>query len=73
MAVDLVGTLPDSDKGNRYIMVVGDYFSRWMEAIPIPSKEANTVANRLVDEVFMHFSALSNFIQIKDDSLNHNY
>ena len=30
MAVDLVGPLPD-------IMVMGDYFSRWMEAIPIPN------------------------------------
>jgi len=27
MAVDLVGPLPESDKGNIYIMVVGDYFS----------------------------------------------
>ena len=38
-------------------MVVGDYFSRWMEAIPIPNQEACTVADRLVDEIFMRFSA----------------
>ena len=57
MAVDLVGPLPESDKGNCYIMVVGDYFSRWMEAIPIPNQEASTVVERLVDEVFMRFSA----------------
>ena len=57
MAVDLVGPLSESDKGNCYIMVVGDYFSRWMEAIPIPNQEASTVADRLVDEVFMRFSA----------------
>ena len=57
MVVDLVGPLPESDKGNCYIMVVGDYFSRWMEAIPIPNQEACTMAERLVDEVFMSFSA----------------
>jgi len=34
-------------------MVVGDYFSSWMEAIPIPNQEACTVADRLIDEVFM--------------------
>ena len=57
MAVDLVGPLPESEKGNCYIMVVGDYFSRWMEAIPIHNQEASTVAGKLVDEVFLHFSA----------------
>ena len=57
MAVDLVGPLPESLKGNCYIMVVGDYFSRWMEAIPIPNQEASTVAEKLVDEVFLRFSA----------------
>ena len=38
-------------------MVVGDYFSRWMEALPIPNQEASTVADKLVDEVFLRFSA----------------
>ena len=38
-------------------MVVGDYFSRWREAIPIPNQKASTVADRLVDEVSMRFSA----------------
>jgi len=37
-------------------MVVGDYFTRWMEAFPIPNQEATTVAEKLVDEVFMRFS-----------------
>ena len=40
MAVDLVGPLPESEQGNSYIMVIGDYFSRWMETIPIPNQEA---------------------------------
>jgi len=54
MAVDLVGPLPESD---IYIMVVGDYFSRWMEAISLPNQEAHTVAEKLVDKVFLRFSA----------------
>ena len=37
-------------------MVVGDYFSRWMEAIPIPNQETYKVAEKLVDEVFLCFS-----------------
>ena len=56
MAVDLVGPLVESEKGNSYIMVVGDYFSRWMEAFPIPNQEATTVAEKLVEEIFLRFS-----------------
>jgi len=37
-------------------MVVGDYFSKWMEAIPLPNQEVSTVANHLIDEVFMRYS-----------------
>ena len=37
MAVDLLRPLPKSTKGNCYVMVVGDYFSRWMEALAIPN------------------------------------
>ena len=64
MAVDLLGSLQESMKGNRSVMVVGDYFSCWMEVLPIPSnQEASTVAEKLVDvaeklvdEVFLRFS-----------------
>ena len=56
MAVDLLGPLTESEEGNSYIMVVGDYFTRWMEAFPIPNQEAATVAEKLVNEVFMQFS-----------------
>ena len=56
IAVDLLGPLPESPQKNSNVMVVGDYFTRWMEAIPLPNQEAVTVANHLIDEVFMRFS-----------------
>ena len=56
ITLDLLGPLPESPQKNSYVMVVGDYFTRWMEAIPLPNQEALTVANYLIDEVFMHFS-----------------
>ena len=56
VATDLVGPLPESENGNRYILVVADYFTRWMEAFPLPNQEASTVASKLVDEVFLRFS-----------------
>ena len=33
MAVDFLEPLPESKNGNRYVLVVGDYFSWWMEAL----------------------------------------
>ena len=52
IAVDIMGPLPESSNKNSYILVVGDYFTRWMEAYPINNQEAGTVAQKLVDHVF---------------------
>jgi hypothetical protein len=42
MAIDILGPLPRNEDGNRYLMVVEDYFTKWTEAIPIPNAEATT-------------------------------
>ena len=55
VAVDILGPLPESDAGNSYLLVIGDYFTRWMEAFPIPNQEAITVARALVDKFFCRF------------------
>ena len=56
VAVDILGPLPESESGNSYILVAGDYFTKWMEAYPIPKQEAITIAKVLVDEMFCRFS-----------------
>ena len=47
-----------SPAGNTHILVVADYFTRWMEAYAIPNQEATTVARKLSDEFFFRFSPL---------------
>ena len=32
ISVDIAGRFPVTDDGNRYIMLVGDYFTKWVEA-----------------------------------------
>ena len=55
VAVDILEPLPESDAGNSYLLVIGDYFTCWMEAFPIPNQEAITVARALVDKFFCRF------------------
>ena len=55
VAVDIAGPFPVSAAGNRYIVVLIDYFSKWPEAFPVPNQEAETVARVLVDGVFCRF------------------
>lgn len=50
VAIDVVGPLPSTTSGNRFILVVVDYFTRWPEAYAIPNQEARTIAQKLVDE-----------------------
>ena len=56
VAVDILGPLPESRTGNSYVLVAADYFTRWVEAYPIPNQQAITVARKLTDELFCRFS-----------------
>ena len=56
VAVDILGPLMESVAGKSYILVAGDYFTKWMEAYAIPNQEAVTVARKLVDQTFCRFS-----------------
>ena len=39
-----MGPLPVTARGNRYIVTLVDYFSKWPEAEPLPNKSAKEVA-----------------------------
>jgi hypothetical protein len=51
VGVDLLGPLPITKRRNRFIIVFTDYFSRWVEAIPLPDTEATTVAEAFITEI----------------------
>ena len=50
IAIDVTGPLPSTDSGNKYVLVVADYFTKWTEAYAIPNQEAETVAKKLIEE-----------------------
>ena len=47
IGADLIGPLPETPRGNKYIMTVSCYFSKWPEATSLPDKSATGVADFL--------------------------
>ena len=55
VAVDVMGPFKETIRGNHFVIVIGDYFTKWMEAYPVPNHKAETVATTLVDNFFSRF------------------
>jgi hypothetical protein len=54
-ALDILGPLPVTPRGNRYILVVTDAFSKWVEAFPLEDQTAETCAKCLVKEMISRY------------------
>ena len=54
--VDLFGPLATSDNKNKYICVMTDAFSKYVELVAIPSKTAENVANAIFDTWITRYS-----------------
>ena len=55
LSIDLTGPHTRSSRGSVYIFTCIDPFTKWVEAFPLPNKEAVTVAKVLVEQVFCRF------------------
>jgi transposase InsO family protein len=49
IAMDIVGPLPRRRSGNRYVLVICDCATRYPEAVPLRSIDAEHVAEELVN------------------------
>ena len=47
--------LPISEKGNNYLLIVADYFTKWVEAYPLENQRAEVMADVLVKEFISRF------------------
>lgn len=52
ICIDILGPFPTTERGNKYILVAGDCFTRWVEAYALPDQTASTVANVMVYQFF---------------------
>ena len=56
---DVMGPLPASDTGFKYILVITDVFTKWVEAFPLQKTDAEALATTLVNEVISRFGVPS--------------
>jgi transposase InsO family protein len=54
-ACDLITSLPLTPRGNKNILVVCDYGTRWVEAFPLQDQTAETISRVLVEQVFFRY------------------
>ena len=55
LGTDILGPLPETPRGNKYILVVTDYFSKWVEVFAVPDQTAVTCAEKILNEVVARF------------------
>ncbi|XP_060758004.1 uncharacterized protein LOC132868818 [Neoarius graeffei] len=55
--LDILGPFPVSSSGNKYILVIIDQFTRWVEAFAVPDQGAETTAKKLVYEFIARFGS----------------
>ena len=55
VAMDLLDMSVTTARGNRYVLVIVDCFTRWTEAFPLPDKTAQSVADAFFNNVVCRF------------------
>ena len=65
-----MGPLPVTRKGNKYILVVTDVFSKWVEAFPLQVTDGLTLTSILMDEVICRYGVPQQLHSDQGSNLN---
>ena len=55
VGIDLMGPLPITQRQKQFLLVVVDYFTRWVEIFPLRTTTADVIANVIINEVFCRY------------------
>ncbi|PFX13471.1 Retrovirus-related Pol polyprotein [Stylophora pistillata] len=53
--IHILGPLPETNKGNKFVAVVVDMYTKWPEAYALPDQEAETIAHAVMDNFICRF------------------
>jgi hypothetical protein len=59
---DLFGPLRTFDNGKKFILCITDAFTKYIELVPLPNKEAVTVTEAIFDKWISHFGTPLNLV-----------
>lgn len=62
VAVDILGPLPVSNLGNKYLVVFQDYFTKWPEVIALEKVDSDAIQTWLVSDVISRFGVFNELI-----------
>ena len=66
LATYILGPFPESTRGNRYILILTDYFTKWVEIFAVPDQTAVAGAEVILDEVIMCYGCPYNIHSDQD-------
>ncbi|GFT15939.1 integrase_H2C2 domain-containing protein [Trichonephila clavipes] len=59
LAIDLFGTLPESKDGKRWILIIEDCTTKWVELFALPNATAKECVITLIEEILLWHSSPS--------------
>ena len=60
--IDILGPLKTSPAGYKYVLLIVDSFSKWCEAFPLKTQDADEVARILYSEIICRYGAPSSLL-----------
>jgi hypothetical protein len=61
ISIDIVGPMPMTSRGNRFVLTIVDHSTRWVEAYPLPEYKSVNVVRALID-YFSRFGIVSEIL-----------
>ena len=68
VAADFCGPYAEGSGGKRYILVIIDHFTKWVELIPTKTQQAQEVAQAFYDRIICHFGCPRRFLSDRGQS-----
>ena len=68
--IDILGPLPEASRGNKFVAVVVDMYTKWPEAYALENQEAETVAQVVIDNFLCRFGCLAGVLSDQAVILN---
>jgi hypothetical protein len=68
----LIGQInPPASKGHKFVLLAIDYFTKWVEAVPLKKVTSENMVEFVKEHIIYRFGILKQLQQIKELSLHH--